>query len=256
MADGIIPDFYSHIPDGAAAHNSIFRGKNLGAFNSDHANAISNGTFRGIFNGDFFQSSFVRRNQSGGAIDTITINWRIWGFNPFKNKGDTQLTTNHAVIIPDQNLGTIRMNATDVTTGGYSGTELRSSGKNTIKNQIVSAFTVSGSSQVITYRDLLSNAVTNGQSSGWAWVNCDVEVPSDVMLTGAKHWGTGFDVGCHSILPLAAITQEYVCNRADFWLRSVGSASAFSALGSNGPVSDWGTASYSGIWFRPFFLIS
>lgn len=256
MASGTIKDFYSYLPDGAEVHNANPRGKNLGAFTSDHAAAIADGSFRGQFNADFFQSSFVRRNQDGTAIDTITINWRIWGFDWFLNKGSSQLTTHHAVIFPDQCLGKIRMNATDTTAGGYAGTELRSSGKTTIKNQIVSAFTVGGSSRVITYKDLLSTAVTNGQSSGWDWNDCDVEVPSDVMLTGAKHWGTGFDVGCHSILPLAALTQKYVCNRVAFWLRSVGSASAFSLLSGVGYVSYWGPASDSGIWFRPFFLIS
>lgn len=120
------------------------------------------------------------------------------------------MTQHHVVILPDQALGTIRMNATDTTEGAYVGTELRASGRNTIQNQIISAFTVSGTNYVITYKDLLAKAVSNGQSSSWDWYDCCVEVPSDVMLTGTKHWGNGYDIGCHSVLPLAAITQKYV----------------------------------------------
>ena len=240
----------------AGFHNSIFRGKNLGAFNATHQAAIAAGTFDDIFNGDFWQSSFVRRNQDGSAIDTITVNWRIHGFNVKKNKGSTAVSANSALVWPDQCLGKIRMNATDTTAGGYAGTELRSSGRDVIKSQIASAFTLNGTSYLLTYKDLLSKAVTDGQSSSWDWYDCDVEVPSDVNLTGAKHWGTGFDVGCDAIWPLEAITQEFVCNRVHCWLRSVASASYFSYLYNGGNVSNWGPASNSGLWFRPFFLIS
>lgn len=43
-------------------HNSVFRGKNLGAFNETWATRISDGTFGDMFLGDYFESSFVRRN--------------------------------------------------------------------------------------------------------------------------------------------------------------------------------------------------
>ncbi|WP_218816297.1 hypothetical protein, partial [Lactobacillus crispatus] len=45
--------FYSLVPDGAPTHNNVFRGQNLGALSATHIANIQNGTFHGMFIGDY-----------------------------------------------------------------------------------------------------------------------------------------------------------------------------------------------------------
>lgn len=90
----------------AGYHNSRFRGANLGtAYAADQSAAIKAGTFDDLFVGDYWEIGGVR--------------YRIAGFNLWLNTGDVQLTTNHAVIVPDTNLYTAQMNTTNTTDGAY-----------------------------------------------------------------------------------------------------------------------------------------
>lgn len=73
--------------DGAAVHNSIYRGKWLGVSpTQEQYKNINNGTFEDIFIGDFW---------SEDPDDPAKTRWRVAGFNYY----DTE--ENHAVIIPD-----------------------------------------------------------------------------------------------------------------------------------------------------------
>ena len=67
-----------------------------------------------------------------------------------------------------------------------------------------------GSTHVMSYRDILPNATSNGQASGWAWYDCKVELMSEVMVYGTNVWAnSGYEVGCiNSQFPLFAIAPE------------------------------------------------
>lgn len=96
--------------DNAGAHNSIYRGKNLGTtVTEEQWEAISSGTFTDLYIGDYW--------VIGG------VNWRIAAFDYYLNCGDTSFTKHHAVIVPDTCLYNAQMNTTNVTTGAYSLTE-------------------------------------------------------------------------------------------------------------------------------------
>ena len=85
------------IADGAGAHNSIYRGKNLGtSVTAEQYKAISNGTFAGLYVGDYW------------VISGVT--YRIAGFDYYLHNGDTDTTKHHAVIVPDENMGSAQMN--------------------------------------------------------------------------------------------------------------------------------------------------
>lgn len=80
------------IADGAGAHNSIYRGKNLGtSVTAEQYKAISDGTFAGLYVGDYW------------VISGVT--YRIAGFDYYLHNGDTDTTKHHAVIVPDENMG-------------------------------------------------------------------------------------------------------------------------------------------------------
>lgn len=240
------------VPNNAGAHNCIYRGKYLGDHVTDaQFAAIKNGTFDDLFLGDYW--------TIGGQ------NWRIWGFDWGLRIGDSEFGTHAAVIMPDGNIlnadgsTTHYMNSKDTTEGGYAGTVYRSTYRATCKSTIASAF---GSSHIGAHRELISNAVTNGQASGWAWTDCDVELPSEIMMYGSCVWGnsaqgggSGYNCGsAYPILPLTAIAPQFVRNRANYWLRDVASASNFARVNNNGyAYSDGASNAWVGV--RPYFFL-
>lgn len=240
----------------AGSKNSMVReggGKNLGtAPTADQYAAIAAGTFDGMMLGDYWKD----------ANDRV---WRIWGFDWFLHKGDTECTTHHVVVMPDANLlksdgSTTRyMKDSNDTSGGYKATKYRSTYRSTCKSTIQSVF---GASHVLGHRELISNAVSGGKASGWEWVDADVELPNEVMLYGATVWsnytdgGSGYQVGAnYPILPLAVLRPDLICNRENYWLRDVVSATLFALVAGNGTAIR-NTASYTSVGVRPYFLLS
>lgn len=229
---------------GAGPHNSIYRGKFLGnSVTGDQYAAIQSGTFDDLYIGDYW--------TIGG------VNYRIAAFDYFYNVGDTPLTIHHAVIVPDKSLYNATMNATNITTEGYTGSVMRTSNLATAKTTIKTAF----NGHVVNHRQLLVNAVnSSGQASGWAWFDCEVELMNEVMVHGSTAWGvaaynSGYNVASsHGVLPLFAIRHDLVDNLGSYWLRDVCSATHF-AIVSGGGYANHGPASYSG-GVRPAFSIS
>lgn len=223
----------------AGAHNGIFRGKSLGtSFTAAQSAAITAGTFEDMYVGDYW------------TINGVV--YRIAGFNIIKNCGDTVSITNNVCIVPDSSMGSKQMNSTDTTEGGYVNSEMRTTNLTDIKTIISTAF---GSDHLITYRDVLANAVSNGQASGWVWYDCCVELMSEVMVYGTKVWGnSGYEVGCiNEQLPLFRLNPESIHRRFYYWLRSVGSAAGFAYVSGNGLATNAG-ASYA-FEVRPFFFV-
>ena len=80
--------------------------------------------------------------------------------------GDTELTTHHMLVFPDKSFYNGVMNDTNVTTGAYYGSKMKTSGLTAALATIKQDF---GADHILTHRQLLANAVSNGVSSGWAW---------------------------------------------------------------------------------------
>ena len=223
----------------AGFHNSIYRGKNLGtSFTSAMSSAIQDGTFDDLFVGDY-----------------LTINGTVYcvaGFNLIKNCGDSVSIGNNMCLVPDSALYSASMNSTNTTEGAYVNSEMRTTNLAQATTKITTDF---GSSHVISYRDILANATSNGQASGWAWVDCKVELMSEVMVYGTKVWGdSGYEVGClNEQFPLFRLNPESIHRRFDYWLRSVRSSAIFAYVAYHG-YADRLNASYS-IGVRPFFFV-
>ena len=233
------------IPDGAAAHNAIYRGKYLGDSVTDEQwEEIQSGRFHGLFIGDYWTIG--------------DVNWRIAHFDYWYNFGDTACTTHHAVIVPDSILYTAQMNTSNVTTGGYKGSRMYTANLATAKSTINNAF---GSSHILNHRELITNAVTNGYASGGSWEDSTVELMTEEMVYGTIEFknivnGTAvpysYTIG-QSQLRLFAFNREAICNRSNWWLRAVVSAANFASVATSGSC-DNGNASYSG-GVRPAFGI-
>lgn len=230
------------LADGAAAHNCIYRGKNLGtSVTAEQYTAISSGKFTDLYIGDYW------------VINGVT--YRIAAFDYYYNCGNTNFTKHHVVIVPDTSLYKAQMNTSNVTTGGYTGSAMYKSNLAQAKTTIKAAF---GSAHVLTKRELLTNAVNGNTPSGWAWFDSDVELMNEVQAYGSVAWGAhdgnGYNVASgDGQFPLFMFDRTKLHNREDYWLRDVASATTFSFVYSYGRA-DSGTASFS-FGVRPAFCI-
>ena len=230
------------LADGAAAHNCIYRGKNLGtSVTAEQYAAISSGKFTDLYIGDYW------------VIKGVT--YRIAAFDYYYNCGDTNFTKHHAVIVPDTSLYKAQMNTSNVTTGGYTGSAMYKSNLAQAKTTIKAAF---GSAHVLTKRELLTNAVNGNTPSGWAWFDSDVELMNEVQVYGSVAWGAhdgnGYNVASgDGQFPLFMFDRTKLHNREDYWLRDVSSATYFSRVDGNGNA-DISNPSFS-LGVRPAFCI-
>lgn len=229
----------------AGAHNAIYRGKNLGtAVTTAQYNAIKAGTFEDLYIGDYWVINGV--------------NWRIAAFDYYYRCGDTDLTTHHAVIVPDTALYQHVMNDTNITDGGYVGSKMYKEGLEQAKTTIKTAF----SGHVLSHKIYLTNAVTNGKPSAGAWFDSEVDLMCEEMVYGGgifRPTSDGTTVPSNyrvekSQLPLFAHRPDLISNRVTYWLRDVVTAAGFASVAYNGRAHyDAASASYG---VRPAFCIS
>ena len=239
----------------AGAHNAIYRGKSLGStVTTAQYAAIKAGTFDDLYIGDYW--------TIGG------VNYRIAAFDYYLNSGDTSCTTHHVVIVPDTCLYNAQMHNTssggyeggaeNTTAGGYVGSDMYKSNLEQAKTTIKSAF----SGHVLKHRIYLTNAVANGRASGGAWCDSEVDLMCEQMVYGSGIFSPvsdGSNVPANyrvekSQLPLFQHEPSRICNRNNWWLRDVITASLFALVGINGHAS-YTNASYS-VGVRPAFCIS
>ncbi len=186
------------------------------------------------------------------------MNYRIAAFDYFYNCGDTPLTIHHAVIVPDTCLYNATMNATNITTGGYTGSVMYVTNLTQAKTTIKAAFL----NHVVNHREYLTNAVTNGRPSGGAWFDSEVELMNEKMAYGNGVYapvsdGTSVPTNvtvCKSQLPLFAHRPDAINFRESYWLRDVNSASTFAFVYSHGIANSYNASTSSGV--RPAFSIS
>lgn len=223
----------------------LFRGKNLGtALTAVQKAAIKDGSFKGMFLGDYW--------SIGGRI------WRIVDMDYWYNCGDTAFTSHHLVIMPDEALYNAQMNTTNVTTGGYVGSEMYKSNLANAKTIVNAAFQGS----VLTHREYLCNAVANGRPSGGAWFDSSIELPNESMMYGHPHFSPTSDgstvPAIYTIsktqLALFMVCPRFIVNRSyNQWLRDVVSSAAFADVDGSGDPSYHGASGSYGV--RPVFPV-
>lgn len=249
--------YYSLIPDGAATHNSVFRGQNLGNLTATHIANIQNGTFKDMFIGDYF-------SINGSNYVIAGINYKI-------HHGDSMDLGNHLVLMPSdwsktptQTLNpngkdTHYMQDTDTTAGGFAGTKLYKTYLPQIQTKLESDF----GNHLINFRTIVSTHVDDsGAPDQGEWRDAKVSIPNEVMiygttLNGNNKNGSWYNVGDEdSQLPLMRLNDSERCNNraGAFWLRDILSASSFARADNYGDAG-WDTASSAWNGVRAFFLI-
>lgn len=225
---------------GASRANSFIYEYNLGAsFTNEQSADIVAGTFDKVRPGGYW-----------------TINGhKYWaGHADYRlHCGDTELTKHHMLVFPDKSFYSHVMNSTNVTTGAYYGSNMVSDGLTRVLATVKADF---GESHVLTYRNLLANAVSNGASSGWSWYNRQIDLMNQAMVYGHVAWaGNGYDVGCDkSQIALFQARPDLIVNRENWWLRDVQSSAHFCRVDNVGNASAWNASDVCGV--RPAFLIA
>ena len=225
--------------------NKLVTGKNLGtALTAVEKAAIKDGSFKGMFLGDYW--------NIGGRI------WRIVDMDYWYNCGDTAFTSHHLVIMPDEALYNAQMNTTNVTTGGYVGSEMYKKNLENAKTIVNAAFQGS----VLTHREYLCNAVANGRPSGGAWFDSSIELPNEPMMYGHLHFSPTSDgstvPSIYTIsktqLALFVVCPRFIVNRSyNQWLRDVVSSACFAVVYNDGNAHYYDASNSCGV--RPVFPV-
>lgn len=275
-------------PKTAAAHNAIFRGKDLtGVYTIAQISAmITAGTFDDLYIGDYFDVTISTTYTASEVVRCVFA-----GFDTFMNNGDTALSSHHAAIVTKNCFAaTAKMNSTNTTgvsqntdnpvgvsaeaanqKGAYYGSDM---------NQIVlpvyaAALQTALSNHIVTRRALLSDKIGadlqsnagagfTGASSNWAWYDTKLSLLSEMQVYGGNVLSSSFyDTGCdNQQLPLFALDPTAkVCGaggtgsggRQWYWLKNVASAAYFAFVSSFG-ASNYDLASHSS-GVRPLFVI-
>lgn len=229
----------------AVQHRNVYGGRNLGStVTAAQWAAIQDGTFDNLYVGDHWTINGVQ--------------WVIADMDYFYNVGDTAYTKHHLVIVPATELYTHVMNDSSVTTGGYVGSKMYTEGLDEAKTRFAAAF---GSEHILSHRDYLVNAVTDGYPSARAWYDSTVELMNEVMVYGARHWSS-MNKGTTNVnnyttgkqqLALFQLNPRMSNIQSGWWLRDVASSVYFAYVYRDGGAV-CGSAGYS-LGVRPYAVI-
>nr|DAO99588.1 MAG TPA: hypothetical protein [Caudoviricetes sp.] len=212
------------------------RDRSLGAPTTEHFEMIASDKYNELFLGDYW------------TVDGV--DWVIGDFKFWYNTGDTACTKPHVAAFPRNNLYTYKFNPTNTTEGGYVGSDLYKNGLTQAKQMVTAAF---GSAHILSHREYLVNAVTNGAPTGTDWYVSIVELMNENMVYGGRQfspmpngatdpWNTCRNYTIDkSQLSLFRYEPWMICNRNWYWLRDVVSATGFAGVNTSG-YADCGIA--------------
>lgn len=241
--------------------------------------------FEDIYVGDYFKMSrAISAYERTGQYQTTGSQYvTIAGLDTMMNNGDqgSGIIYHHAVMVAGQgfggtqHFGRSRMNATDITEGGYKASEMNtlvlgdvvSAGSTaadaTINQQLYAEF----GAHLKTTRELVSNAINatgynrfgsaTGCASNWEWISAQAILMSEVEAYGSIAWSSsGYDTGnANRQLPLFAFSKQAQNNRSAYWwLKDIASASNF-CYADNYGYSNCYDASDANNYVRPRFIL-
>ena len=244
----------SIIPKSAAAHNGIYRGKNITNlfYDGTLSEQIAAGTFDDIFIGDFIVGKVSNRKYI-----VADLNYRL-------HCGDTECTTPHILMVPERIMGTAKMNDTNITTGAYVGSKMYTEYLTPFKTIIQNDFE---NAHILAHKNLFANAVTNGYESAGGWFDSSIELMNETMVYGCNIFKNitndtnipynytidKSQLSLFRLKPEAIVALNDAGQRYWYWLRDVVSSSDFAYVHDRGYASNGSASGASGV--RPAFLI-
>ena len=223
-------------------HNGIFRGKCLNGNPATMYPILPIGNTKNLPGGGYTIEQ-VLANIAAGNFDDIYIGdyfidsnnkvYRIAGLDTELNKGDTPLTSHHAVIVTDFALTNMGWNPTNTTAGGYQGSAVQAYCDGDGQAAIESVF---GAAHVLTVRDILSSDMNasaaspgyyawQGAASLLGWFSHKVRLMSEVEVYGTRVWSGGYDIGtANEQFPLFRLMPQLATGLYEYWLSGIASA--------------------------------
>ena len=230
-------------------HSRFFRGKKLGnAYTSEQQSAVEAGTFDDLFVGDYWE------------IDGIK--WRIVDIDYWYGTGHSLETPHHLVVMPDTYLARSVMNDTYSTEGGYMGSKIYTKILPNIGTEINAKF----GGRVWGHEEYLVNEVDNGKPTNREFVTSLVDLPSEIMMYGARIWSFCNDGSedlalgtyCNTQLALFNLIPYYIQpsrnpNYNTYWLRDTASVGGWAYVDPMGRACRASAQVEEGI--RPVFAL-
>lgn len=201
--------------------------------------AIANGTFEDLPIGAYWTLN-----------NTV---YRIAHHDYYLGTGDTACTSHHVVVVPDNNMYSAAMNDANTTEGGYAGSKMRAENLAAALAMFETDF---GAAHILNHRIIITNAVSNGQASGWVWVDSKVDLMSENIVYGHTVFGqspyeTGIERGQ---LALFSLYPEFIQKSKNwYWLQSVSSSFGFSTADATCVASSGSASTSAGV--RPYACI-
>lgn len=218
---------------------NIYRGKNLGTgISPAQMEAISSGTFEDMFIGDYWIIN-------GNRYDIADMDY-------WYHYGDTEFIKHHLVMVPHTTMYNEVMNDSDTTQGGYVGSSMYATGLSAAKGTIGADF----GSRVLTHREYLSNAVTNGTVSAAGWFDSTVDLMNETMFYGSLRTQTtsvsGIMLPNKDQLAILRLCPHFY-GRKGVWLRDIASDTSFCSVNLYGSATVNSASNSRGV--LPIFAI-
>lgn len=181
----------------------------------------------------------------------------------FFGHGDTEMTDHHMLVIEDECQGTAQHQTTNVTTGGATSSLIYTTYLPAHQSELEADF---GAAHILEARLLLSNAVSNGSPSGWAWAGKKSFLMNMPMVFGhylqySGNTGEMFNGGnrVRQLALFQAMPETIISRLAStqarqwWWTDDVASAASFGTVGNRGYADFYGASLACGV--RRAFLI-
>lgn len=229
---------------GASLANSLVVEQDLGTtFTAEQSQDIRSGKFEKVRTGGYW-------TIHGRKYWAAHADYRL-------HCGQKEVTQHHMLVIPDVPLCSGKMNDTDTTNGGYHGSKMKTSGLAEALRIIEADF---GAEHILPYSTVLSNAVSGGVTSGWAWYDDEkIDLMNEHMVYGSHAWGggtqNGYDMGIDKTqLALFRVRPDLtICRTGFYWLRDIGGSAYFCTANEGGNPNTSDASKAGGI--RPAFLL-
>ena len=265
-------DINTLLPKTAAAHNSVYRGKDLTSYfnNGGMSAAIAAGTFDDIFPGDY-----IIKSVTVNGTTYSNVKWIVGDLDYNYGTGSKNPTVHHVLMFSATAIGTAQMNTSNTTSGGYQNCNFFKNIRPLYDTGIVNAF---GTDHVLEHSEFLSNGMSSSAPAGgamgwtgsstWLWGTAgatdgtypwrhDIKsnIFSHTMLIGHAPFGSAADVGTQAkqIAATRLNPSLWFIDGTWCWCRDVASAAGFAYAYGDG-YAGTGGASHS-IGVRPYFLL-
>ena len=243
-------DIYSLITNGSAAHNSLYRGKDITQYfkSGEMSKAIANGTFKDIFIGDYITVPMTINGENIGDV-----RWRVGECDYFYEERSSYDYIHHVLMVPDDAImSDIKMNEEDDTKGGFYSSNMVQKVLPKYLESIKKSF---GDKHILKHTEVYTTGMDpnrpsasnvgyeKGASSGLAtdYQAC-INLFNEVMVFGTNIYSSCAldNVSCTKQVALFSLDHTAVLANSrvkygycEYWLRSIASSSEYCMVSCN-----------------------